>query len=75
MVKIQSVNTKSSARINFKIGDLNGKSVLMESNSTVPGSTYSDYTATQSQSLATCPVLISAHSFIAEDIYNTYNSC
>ncbi len=28
--KNQSVNTKLSARINFKIGDLNGKSVLME---------------------------------------------
>ncbi len=31
-----AVYTKSSARINFKIGDLNGKSVLIL---TVPGST------------------------------------
>ncbi len=30
--KNPSVNTKSSERINFKIGDLNGKSVLMEPN-------------------------------------------
>ncbi len=28
------VNTKSSARINFKINNLNGKSVLMEANCT-----------------------------------------
>ncbi len=32
--KNPSVNTKSSARINFKIGDLNDKSVLMEANCT-----------------------------------------